>query len=101
MAAQIDWLKQLGPTITPEQAREFAGGIGGTKFWQLIADGEFISFKVGAKRLVDTASFLAFLERLKKGAQPQDPRVRKMVAARAAKRAERAAAKARPSLRQR
>lgn len=67
--------------------------------YKLIADGELVSFKTGSRRLVDTKSILAYVEKCRRARQQRDPRVDAMLAARQAKRAEKKAANmSRPKL---
>lgn len=57
----------------------------------IIADGHVKSFKLGARRMIDSKSVIEYVERLKREGTPRDPRIDKMLAGRAAKRAERRA----------
>jgi hypothetical protein len=51
----------LGPFLA-------ASGLGKTKTYELITAGEIKSFTVGKRRLIDVASYLAFMERKAKSA---------------------------------
>jgi hypothetical protein len=82
-------VRTLDPTLQVSEARKIMGNISPSKFYELVADGCFISYKIGARRMVDTASLLAYLEKLKHEAQPRDPRIALMTQARVAKKAER------------
>jgi excisionase family DNA binding protein len=64
-------------------------GVSEVTMYELVNDGHIKSLKIGSRRHVVSSSLLAYIDRQTKAAQPRDPRVAKMHAAKAAKRATR------------
>jgi hypothetical protein len=56
-------------TMPPRQFR-VASGIGNTKLYELLRDGEIQSVRIGRRRLIVVQSYLDLLDRLTKGAAP-------------------------------
>ncbi|MDX2220905.1 MAG: helix-turn-helix domain-containing protein [Burkholderiales bacterium] len=86
-------VKPIDPYLTSGEACRLLR-MSAKKLYELIADGQIKSFKSGTRRLVDSKSIVAYLARCETSRQERDPRISKMIQARQANRAARAAARA-------
>jgi excisionase family DNA binding protein len=68
--AQIEAGSENRPGLCDEAyCRDYLGGIGRTKWYELIGSGELPSVRLGRRRLVRHAELDRFIERLAAGAQ--------------------------------
>ena len=77
------------PPVMPIKQFAKECGISEVTAYELVHSGHIKSLKIGNRRHVLSSSVLAYIERQTKAAQPRDPRIEKMHAALAAKRAAR------------
>lgn len=84
-------VKELDPWVTPIEAARLLR-VSKQRIYELFVDQALKSTKVGSRRLVDSRSLIAYVESCAKKKEQRDSRITKMVAARQAGRAAKAAA---------